>query len=98
MAYFDSKKNRALWEIELQGLRKEKAERAAGKVPQRLAREEKKNSHDRQAIRTSYKELLREESLAMQKAPKKEHLQRERSKSMEVAKERQKEGMIHDMR
>ena len=98
MAYFDSKKNRALWEIELQRLRKEKAERAAGKIPQRLAREEKKYGHDRQVIRTSYKELLREESQAMKKTLPKDSLQRERAKTADVSKERQKEGMVHEMR
>lgn len=98
MAYFDSKKNRALWEIELQGLRKEKAERAAGKVPQCIARTEKLHGHDRQVIRTSYKELLREESLAMQKTPKKDLLHKERAKTMEVSKAYQKEGMVHEMR
>ena len=85
MGYFDSQKNKALWEIELQNLRKLRAERAAGKhvtaektIDRQLTGKE--------PVRMTYQELLKEEAAAVQKTPKKE-----RQMAMEAAKERQKE-------
>ena len=52
MAYFDSPKNRAIWEVELGKLRKEKADFAAGK--QRDTREK---------ARTSLQQLEKEEAM-----------------------------------
>lgn len=85
MGYFDSTKNRALWEIELQNLRKLRAERAAGKhvVAERT---EEKTLTGKEPVRMSYQELLKEEAAATQKAPN-----RERQMAKEAAKERQKE-------
>ncbi|MBO5199416.1 MAG: hypothetical protein J6B85_13030 [Lachnospiraceae bacterium] len=65
MGYFDSPKNRAIWEIELKELKKEKQNR-------RLAGEEGPRKTSVQAAkeeipgreRTSYKELLAEENAA----------------------------------
>ncbi len=85
MGYFDSTKNRALWEIELQNLRKLRAERAAGKhveVEQNVSR----TLTGKEPIRMTYRELLKEEAAASQKSPKKE-----RQAAMEVSKEKQKE-------
>lgn len=85
MGYFDSTKNRALWEIELQNLKKLREERASGKD----VRTEKKSAvqkSDRQVVRMTYKELLREEAEANRKTPSKE-----RQAAMEASKERQKE-------
>lgn len=85
MGYFDSTKNRALWEIELQNLRKLRAERAAGKhveVEQTVSR----TLTGKEPIRMTYRELLKEEAAASQKSPKKE-----RQAAMEVSKEKQKE-------
>lgn len=98
MAYFDSKKNRALWEIELQELRKEKAARAAGKIPQHVRTTEKKSNLDMGAIRTSYKELLKEEAAASKKSFGREGVQKEKSSFMESSHIRKKEGMSHEMR
>ena len=85
MGYFDSQKNKALWEIELQNLRKLRAERAAGKhtTVQPVA---DRQLTGRAPVRMTYQELLKEEAAAVQKAPK-----RERQMAMEAAKERQKE-------
>lgn len=66
MAYFDSPKNRALWEVELKKLREEKKLRMMGKKgraeentgPEISGR--KKNTDTSYRIRTSYKELLEE--------------------------------------
>ncbi len=63
MAYFDSSKNRAKWEIELAALRRERMRRAqgAGNV------QEAKSAAAGQmpmVIRMTYQELLREEAQA----------------------------------
>lgn len=84
MGYFDSTKNRALWEIELQNLRKLRAERAAGKhvtIEPSVAKVTGK-----MPVRMTYQELLKEEAASVQRAPKKE-----RQAALEAAKERQKE-------
>ena len=84
MGYFDSTKNRALWEIELQNLRKLRAERASGKHV--TAGPAVTKVTGKEPVRMTYQELLKEEAAAVQKAPKKE-----RQAAMEAAKERQKE-------
>ena len=85
MGYFDSQKNRALWEIELQNLRKLRAERAAGKHAT-VERTTEKQLAGKVPVRMTYQELLKEEAAAVRKAPKKE-----RQAAMEAVKERQKE-------
>lgn len=66
MAYFDSPKNRALWEVELKKLREEKKLREMGKKSGLAANTgpetsgKKKNTDTPYRIRTSYKELLEE--------------------------------------
>lgn len=97
MAYFDSKKNRALWEIELQALRKEKAERAAGKRPEKLVTSNKEKDVVHNIIRTSYKELLIEEARESAKTPRKDAIQNQHIKQKEDIKERQKEGRTYEM-
>lgn len=93
MGYFDSSKNRALWEIELQNLRKLRAERMAGKQtgPEPVIQTGK--TADREKVRMTYQELLKEETAAMQqKAPK-----RERQNAMEKEKQsRQKEARAYE--
>ena len=85
MGYFDSSKNRALWEIELQNLRRLRAERASGK--QATAEPAAARTlTGKEPVRMTYQELLREEAMAAQKAPKKE-----RQIAMEASKEKQKE-------
>ena len=85
MGYFDSSKNRALWEIELQNLRKLREERASGK---HVAVEQTAGRHltGKEPVRMTYQDLLREEAAATQKSPKKD-----RQMAMEAAKERQKD-------
>ena len=61
MGYFDSNKNRALWEIELQNLKKLRAERAAGKH----VTVERTVTHvlsGKEPVRMTYAELLKEEA------------------------------------
>ena len=85
MGYFDSQKNKALWEIELQNLRKLRAERAAGKHTTAAPVADRQLT-GKAPVRMTYQELLKVEAAAVQKAPK-----RERQMAMEAAKERQKE-------
>lgn len=92
MAYFDSQKNRALWEIELQTLRKLRAEREAGidsSVP--VQKESVRQLSGCEPVRMTYQELLKEEALATRKAPKRER------PVVEKAKERQKEARAYEM-
>ena len=92
MGYFDSTKNRALWEIELQNLRKLRAERASGKhmtAEPAVARV----LTGKEPVRMTYQELLREEAAASQKSPK-----RERQAAMEISKEKQKENIKKEAR
>lgn len=64
MAYFDSPKNRAIWEVELGKLRKEKADFAAGK--QRDTREKARTSRKAEASRrrpVTLQQLEKEEAM-----------------------------------
>ena len=64
MGYFDSPKNRALWEIELRDLKREKQQRklSGQDGPRAASKEAGKTIPGRE--RTSYKELLAEENAA----------------------------------
>lgn len=66
MAYFDSSKNRAMWEIELAALRWEKAaRRQAGAAD--TGRQETMVKQSQAVIRMTYQELLKEEAEASKK-------------------------------
>lgn len=84
MAYFDSSKNRALWEIRLKELRAERAAREAGeeKIPTRM---ERGPAPSPVRIPVTYKELLAEELQAVQN-------RRPAAAAMEQAKTRTKES------
>lgn len=86
MAYFDSSKNRALWEIELQGLKKQRADRQAGKTSGEIRRETVKVKTGKEPVKMSYADLLKEEAASAKRSPK-----RERTVQMEKQRERQRE-------
>lgn len=77
MAYFDSPKNRALWDKELAELRKQKEARAKGTEKKENTAEQKSHQMDAEVShihqmeagpireRTSYKELLAEEAASI---------------------------------
>ena len=92
MGYFDSSKNRALWEIELQNLRKLRAERASGKQATAEPAAARVLT-GKEPVRMTYKELLKEEATVSQKSPKKE-----RQMAMEASKEKQKETIKKEAR
>lgn len=84
MAYFDSSKNRALWEIRLKELRAERAARAAGEGKSQAFREQKTAAASRTRVPMTYKELLAEEAKAVQS-------RRRGQASMERSRTREKE-------
>ena len=94
MAYFDSKKNRALWEIELQNLRKLREDHMSGKaVAAPQTQEAVKPAPGYERVRMTYQDLLKEEAAATRKAPN-----RERQMAMEHAKEHRKEAPSKEAR
>lgn len=82
MSYFDSPKNRAMWERELGGLREEKQKRAEnGYKPlpayRNAAASQITDNPDRKKI--NFETLLREEARAMKQNGAQVHHERERS-------------------
>lgn len=96
MAYFDSSKNRALWEIELQGLKKARADRQAGKTSGEVKKEAVKEKTGKEPVKMNYAELLKEEAAVSRKNPKRErsaaHMEKQREKQIEAEKEAQKKA------
>lgn len=88
MAYFDSSKNKALWEIELQALRKAKADRQAGKTTGEVKKEAAPMALGRQPVKMTYADLLKEEAASVKKAPKREHAAMQRDKQMQKSAEK----------
>ncbi len=82
MAYFDSSKNRALWEIELAGLRKERAAREEGRRGKGLEEGVKEQTSRLTPVHMTYQELLKEEAEA-QASQKNAH--RDRAASLDMA-------------
>lgn len=91
MAYFDSTKNRALWEIELTALRKERAAREAGKRGPAPEAAPEKRQMGRAPVRMTYQELLKEEAEASRKSSRRE------GPSKAAVRERQKERTGYEM-
>lgn len=93
MAYFDSPKNRALWNKELAGLKEEKKLRRSGLSPQvkpdMKKQEEAARANTPYRIRTSFQELMKEENESLRK------LRPERSRSMERSQSMKKDTEVH---
>lgn len=83
MAYFDSPKNKAIWEAELGDLRKMKADFAAGKVPDPGFARVEKNRDEIHRKPVSYEQLVKEEALASAPArkPRAETMERKTEKA-----------------
>lgn len=94
MGYFDSTKNRALWEIRLGELRKERAAREAGLSsgvsPARDQPQAQAANPSR--VRVSYQQLLREEAKASGKMKKHEGRSAEHKKTQQYQKEAANDG------
>lgn len=92
MAYFDSSKNRALWEIELQDLKRQRAERQAGKTSGEVKRETPKVMAERKSVKMTYADLLKEEAAVAKHSPKKDRtIQREKQRERQREQEREQE-------
>lgn len=73
MAYLDSQKNRAMWEIRLEGLRKQRADREAGKIPEQKQPEAAAEIQPHRR-RITYEELLQREAQTMKRGgPEQNH-------------------------
>ena len=97
MAYFDSSKNRALWEIRLGELRKEREERQAGGTGTAFEEQAQKEMSGATRVRITYEELLKEEAMASEKNKGKERGTRQIGKEKGNIQEREKEGMRNEM-
>lgn len=87
MGYFDSSKNRALWEIRLGELRKERAAREAGnagRMPQSQAERQPVNPS---RVRVTYQQLLKAEASASGKEKRRESMALGRERTPERQKE-----------
>lgn len=99
MAYFDSTKNKALWEIRLGQLRKERAAREAGGGSPAF-QEEARNRADSVRVPISYQELLKRE--AMESGRKRERTAgektrektEEKTRGMTQVQEKQRERQV----
>jgi len=94
MAYFDSSKNRALWEIRLKELKEERAARAAGEGKRDITREVKPMSSPTR-IRMTYAELLREEAEFV-KQSRRHAPGMEKSQEREALREHQREAGAYE--
>ncbi|MGN0132507.1 MAG: hypothetical protein ACI4AA_08700 [Lachnospiraceae bacterium] len=88
MAYFDSSKNRALWEIELQGLRKARADRQAGKTSGEVKQETPKVMTGLEPVKMTYADLLMEEAASVKKVPRREQSSMKMEKQVEKSMEK----------
>ena len=95
MAYFDSSKNKALWEIRLGQLRKERAARESG-GGSRAFKEGTQNLANSVRIPISYQELLKRE--AMESGRKRERTAGEKTgekmREMSQVQEKQRERQV----
>lgn len=97
MAYFDSSKNRALWEIRLGQLRRERQLREQGGTGDAFAEEAGKEMVSRTRVPVSYQELLKEEAMASEKQKGRERGAREMDREKAMAQNREKEEIRHEM-
>lgn len=93
MAYFDSAKNRALWQKELAGLRKERARRESMGFAAVGNNKLKESAENPGRIRVTYAQLEKEEQEAVQ-AKREQRAERQRTVSAEHSAERTPEVSI----
>ena len=92
MAYFDSPKNRVMWEVELGKLRKEKEDFAAGR-----RKDTKEKARNSRAAEASHRKPVTLEQLEKEEAmesgrKKKDRKERDLSKDRTRAKEKEKKA------
>ena len=98
MAYFDSSKNRALWEIRLGQLRKERQLRDQGGTGDAFMEAADQVTASKTRVRVTYQELLKEEAMASEKS-KRGRMDRdmERDRTRTQTQTREREGMRNEM-
>lgn len=89
MAYFDSSKNRALWEIRLGQLKKERDAREAGGANEAFREETAKTMGNATRVPISYQELLKRE--AMESGKMRERTAGDKAREAARTQERQRE-------
>lgn len=97
MAYFDSSKNRALWEIRLGELKRERAAREAGGSSGPLTNQPVKEAGNPYRVRVTYQELLKKEAEATKKSAGRRPRAMEREKDKSRLSERAKEAAGYEM-
>ncbi len=97
MAYFDSSKNRALWEIRLGELRRERAAREAGGGEGLQRDQPVKQVQNPSRVRVTYQQLLKEEAMASEKTSRRGPKAMARAKEGPKLDERAKEARSHEM-
>lgn len=96
MAYFDSSKNRALWEIRLGQLRRERELRLQGDSGDAFKEEADREVSQGARVRMTYQELLREEAMASEKN-RRERGANTTEREMSRTEAHEREGMRHGM-
>jgi len=76
MAYFDSPKNRAIWEAELNGLRKQKADFASGRLPEQAPVKSGPVLGEEHRKPVTYEQLAKEEEAASKRKARPESKER----------------------
>ena len=95
MGYFDSSKNRALWEIRLSELRKEREARQAGKTEPIAADVAQKQVKSATRVPISYQELLKQEAMASE-SKRRERGGAERVREKQKIEEHKKEAHAYE--
>ena len=98
MAYFDSSKNRALWEIRLGQLRKERQLRDQGGTGDAFMEAADQQMASQTRVRVTYQELLKEEAMAAERS-KRERMARdmERDRTRTQSPSHEREGRRNEM-
>ena len=94
MRYFDSPKNRAFWEKEMVSLRRQREERASGKVPEQQKACKAQAKENPYRIRVTYEELLKMEADAISAEREKRRKYPAKEKTADKAKEKAAERSL----
>lgn len=87
MAYFDSPKNKVLWEMELKDLRRRKADFEAGRLDDvgKIQKDSRMGAERRKPV--TLEQLEREEAVSIKSARREKTASREKSRDMNMEKQ-----------
>lgn len=94
MAYFDSSKNRALWEIRLGQLKKERAAREAGGGGGSIREQAPKEMSGNVRVPISYQELLKREAMENGRDRTAKDQARERAHERQSKKQQERQAQV----